>query len=347
MAAETARAAHSTALAPTAEGELPAWIQLLPAGTFAGVDGRGPYSVPDPEMVIRRTREETGGNDLPIDFGHALEVEGHTGDAAPAAGWISDFEVREGEIWGRVAWTPGGESAVRGRTFRFLSPVFYHTHDGVVRWIVRAGLTNRPNLRLKAVHSKQTPERGEETTVAEKTEVRPLAPVAAALGLTEAADDTAIVARASHAAQAVAGLAKVAQSVDLGADATPDQVIQAIHARTTPDPTRFVPREQYDNLATELRGAQSRERERIVEAAIAEGKLTPAQREWALSYHSRDPAGFTAFVGVQPVIVSGGAAAHAASGGGTTGRELDADAKAVCARLGISEADYLKHQGGS
>jgi phage I-like protein len=146
------RAAHTTQLGT---GELPEWVQLLPAGTFSGIDGRGPYHMPDPDAVIRRTREQTQGHDLPIDYGHALEREGYDGDAAPAAGWISQFEVRQGQVWGRVTWTSAGADRIRGREFRFLSPVFYHDLEGDVRWIVRAGLTNRPNLQLQAVHSRE------------------------------------------------------------------------------------------------------------------------------------------------------------------------------------------------
>lgn len=146
------RAAHTTQLGT---GELPEWVQLLPAATFSGIDGRGPYHLADPDAVIRLTREQTRGHDLPIDYGHALEREGYDGDSAPAAGWISDFEVRQGQIWGRVAWTDEGAARIRGREFRFLSPVFFHDKEGNVRWIVRAGLTNRPNLHLQAVHSRE------------------------------------------------------------------------------------------------------------------------------------------------------------------------------------------------
>lgn len=132
------------------DGEPPVWVQLLPAGVFMGRDGRGPYQVENAEEVIRATKARNG-MDLPIDYGHALERDGHTGDSAPAAGWITDFQVRGGEIWGRVSWTRTGEASIRGKEFRFLSPVFYHRADGAVEWILRAGLTNRPNLQLQAI----------------------------------------------------------------------------------------------------------------------------------------------------------------------------------------------------
>jgi phage I-like protein len=321
--------------------EPPEWVQLLPASVFVGRDGRGPYQVPNPEEVIRVTRERVGA-DLPIDYGHALELVGHEGDAARAAGWITDFEVRDGEIWGRVSWTRSGDQAIRGREFRFLSPVFYHDSDGTVIWILRAGLTNRPNLALKSINSNQAGDgTGEENPVADKTT---LAPVAQALGLTETADEAAILARCSQATQAQTGLTRVAQALQLAPTATVEEIIQAAHSRATPDPTKYVPREQFDQVTQALHAAQTKDGERVVDALIEDGKLIPAKRAWALSYHARDPQGFAQFAEGLPVVVQPGEERRDGKGGGT-GRELDADAKAVCARLGISEEDFIKNQG--
>lgn len=347
------RAAHSTAVTPAASGELPEWIQLLPAGTFSGVDGRGPYSVPDPAAVIRLTEERSGGNDLPIDYGHALEAEGYAGDAAPAAGWISELEDRSGEIWGRVSWTDEGAAKIRGRSFRFLSPVFYHDASGRVRYLVRAGLTNRPNLRLKAVHTQrageQESEPGEEhsavtsTTTTKKT-------AHAADGEAGAGGDAG-----GGSAGVDAALARIAVAVGVSETAAPEEIAAAVeaavgagvdanassaHARE-PDPRLYVSRQSYDEVAGELKSAQAREGERLIDEAVASGRLTPAQRKWAKSYHARDAQGFGEFLAAQPVLVSG-AAAHAAAGGAGT-RELDADAKAVCAALGLSAEEYLKN----
>lgn len=331
-------AAHAVAL----EGNAPEWVQLLPAGTFAGRDGRGPYHIADVAQVIARTKEAAGDHLLlPIDYGHALEQDGVVGSGAIAAAWIVDLEDRDQQLWGKVEWTAAGARAVADKEFRFLSPVFYHDNEGTVLWLARAGLTNRPNLRMAAVHS---------TTSTEGDDVPLRESVAAALGLAVNAEEEAVVAACSAAAEGSRALARVAQAAGLQANATADEVVAAVAAAQTPDPTRYVPRSQYDAVATELAAAQGEQRERAVNEAVSAGKITPAQREWAISYHARDPRGFSAFVASAPTIVAQGSDHGGGGGGGGGGgvRELDDDAKAVCATLGISPEEFaanLKEEG--
>ncbi len=54
---------------------------------------------------------------------------------------------------------------------------------------------------------------------------------------------------------------------------------------------------------SELRGQRAAEKAVArVDAAIAAGKLVPAQREWAIAYCAADAAGFNRFVGAQPTL---------------------------------------------
>lgn len=335
--ADTEKAAHATALA----GELPEWVELVPAGTFRGLDGRGPYHNADPEAVIQLTRDQTGGNDLPIDYGHALEAEGVVGAAAPAAGWITDLEVRAGEIWGRVAWTEDGERRVRGREFRYLSPVFWHDKEGRVAWIQRAGLTNKPNLpQLRSINTTQHAQEGKEKAVEEL-----LKAVAAALGLPETSDKAAVLARCSAATAAEASLTKVAQSLQLEGSPGADEIVSSIERKVAVDPAKYVPREQFDKVAHALQAAQRAEGERAVDAAIAEGKITPAQRPWALSYHAQDARGFAEFVSKQPKVIDAGSSTTGEPPAGERG-QLDETAKSVCAALGIAHDSYTKNLEG-
>lgn len=338
---DTVRAAHATALT----GELPEWVQLVPAGTFQGLDGRGPYHLEDPAAVIHLTREVSAGHDLPIDYGHALEVEGPAGDAAPAAGWITALETRDGSIWGRVEWTEDGARRVRGREFRFLSPVFLHDRQGRVKALLRAGLTNRPNLpQLRSINSRR-PRGGQEDELSD-TQKSLQSRIAVALGLPEDAAEDAILERCAAASTAIEGFTKVAQSVQLEADASADDVVKAIETRAAgPDPAQYVPRDQYEQVAHALQEAQRREGERLVDQAVREGKLVPAQRGWALAYHARDARGFEEFLAKQPVLVSGNSEA-AGNPPATNSGELDDAAKAVCATLGLDTQDFIKNREG-
>ncbi len=139
-------AAHST-LPP---GEAPEWIQLLPAGTFRGVDGRGPYRVAAPQAVIEAS---LSAGKLPIDENHATEHAAKTGAASPARGWIVGMEARPDGVWGRVEWNPTGVQLMAVKAYRGISPVFYHLPNGNVLRIASAALTNKPNLPIASMHA--------------------------------------------------------------------------------------------------------------------------------------------------------------------------------------------------
>lgn len=48
---------------------------------------------------------------------------------------------------------------------------------------------------------------------------------------------------------------------------------------------------------------RKKEASELTEAAMKQGKVTPAQKDWAMSYAKRDPEGFKTFVAKAPVAV--------------------------------------------
>ena len=94
---------------------------------------------------------------IPIDYDHATDFGAPEGRPAPAAGWIRELEVRDGAVWGRVEWTARAASSIVAREYRYVSPVFqFDPKDGTVTRLLRAGLTNNPNLHLTAIAASQT-----------------------------------------------------------------------------------------------------------------------------------------------------------------------------------------------
>jgi hypothetical protein len=144
----------STHAMPTGSGA-PAWIDLIPAGTFSGRDGRGPYRNDNPKALIAATAEQGLSVGLPIDFDHATDLGASLGLPAPAAGWIRDFRIAHGVIQGLVEWTAQGAKAVASKSYRYISPVFDYDDAGNILHILRAALTNNPNLHLTALASAQ------------------------------------------------------------------------------------------------------------------------------------------------------------------------------------------------
>src|SRR5581483_12156907 len=143
-------------------GTPPEWIELIPAGTFSGRDGRGPYRLESPDEVARASAALQMDAGLPIDYDHATDLGATAGRPAPAAGWIKELSARDGALWGRVEWTPHGAAALATKEYRYVSPVFEHDANGVVVRLLRAALTNNPNLYVRAIAARREAVEGAE-----------------------------------------------------------------------------------------------------------------------------------------------------------------------------------------
>ena len=314
---------------------LPEWIQLIPAGSFHGRDGRGPYFLSNPTAVIAATMALRMQAGIPVDYDHATDFAAPSGGAAPAAGWITEFAIRAGAIWGRVEWTERAASAIRAHEYRYISPVFqYSPADGTVTRLLRAGLTNNPNLYLTAISAAGDEEGNMDEFLKQLREL---------LGLAPEADADAILEKLSAL---IAGRASAANDDDSGADAA--------NRASAFDPARYVAVADFQKALTELNALKlqrSRESaEHAVDDAIRSGKLVPAHREWAISYCAADPKGFDSFAARQPVMLAGemdlGGDPRAAMSRSHANLMLSATEVAICGLLGVAPGDFLKRKDG-
>lgn len=85
-----------------------------------------------------------------IDFEHFSH---DTGKSTEAACWITDLEKRANGVWAKGEWSDVGETAIRNRRYRYLSPVWFPRQTEKLdasRFrpveVNDAGLTNKPNL---------------------------------------------------------------------------------------------------------------------------------------------------------------------------------------------------------
>jgi phage I-like protein len=327
--------AGAPASAP-AQGEgaaaAPEWIELLPAGVFYGRDGRGPFRVDDPTAVIASTTALQMNAGLPIDYDHATDFGAPEGRPAPAAGWIRELEVRGGAVWGRVEWTARAASSIVAREYRYVSPVFqFDPKDGVVTRLLRAGLTNNPNLHLTAIAASRTAAANNETKD-EQMEF-PTQELRDLLNLDGDATVADVVAKVRELR--AAGDAASSQST-------------STHAH---DPAHYVAIAEFERALTELNALKAdRARERAahtVEEAIRAGKIVPAQREWAIAYCAADTRGLQAFAAKQPsilgenLVLSGEPPADRRAGGGLNATEL-----AICAQLGLKHSEFVGRKRG-
>lgn len=304
------------------DGTVPEWVELIPAGDVVTGKDRRQWANPDPAAVVAASLSD--GDDLPIDWEHSTEHKGPYGHRAPAAGWITAMEIRDGAIWARIDWTEDGETDIRKRRYRYLSPVFRYTKVGkrIVN-ITSVGLTNKPNLRLTALNRR-------DETLEEETMPLPNA-LCQALGLAEDATE-------DQAVTAVSGLK--------------GELATAKNRAESPSLEQFVPRSDYDKALNRAETAETKvkeseataletEIETALNSALEAGKITPGSVE----YHKaqcRTEGGlerFKSYVGTAPEVGadSGLDGKPPESSGSLTGEE-----KAICRQLGMDESDYLE-----
>lgn len=337
LLAGSSLAVHVADLASVDVGEN--WLRLIPAGTFSGRDGRGPYHAGDKadlDRIADMTRRYNGATEIVIDYEHQTLAAKENGKPAPAAGWIKEIEARDDGLYGRVEWTANAAAAIDAKEYRYLSPVYYHTKDGKVLVLQHAALTNTPNLDHMQVsaHSVLFPPEQEVTM---KT-------VLAALGLAESASEgEALTAVNSLLADRKA----ITAAAGLAEDAAASVIVAAMSASAgQPDPSKFVPISLVTAMQADiqtLRGTLDQDKaEKAVGDAIRDGRLTPAQKDWALSYHRADPAGFAEFVGKAPVLTAAQRSGATAQPPKKAEGALDAHHSAIAAAMGVDAEAYAK-----
>jgi len=313
-------------------------IELIPTGAFRTADARGVFRLDDPAGVIRASKEAAPGGHLCIDFGHGLHGGGER--RSSAAGWITDLEAEGDRIMASVEWTPEGEAALKGRAYRFVSPVFRTSGDRVVL-IEGAGLVNNPALpQLRQLASQQ------------EDPMEDLRKIAAALGLGEDASvDDVVAAIEKQKADGERNATVLASIMDAAGvtDLSEGSVRQLCsRAGTEPDPDLFVPRPAMDEVTRQLAALQKQVTGNAVDAAIAAamkaGKLSPAMEGWARQLAAKDMASLQAYVAGAPVIVSSGREIEGgppAANGGLTETE-----RQICAATGVNPERFLATQKG-
>jgi phage I-like protein len=334
-------------LAGASEGnDAPEWIHVMQAGRFTLHDGRGPFALKDPQAVAAASRRETV--DLVIDRDHQIQLAPR-GTPIKAAGWIKQIEARADGLWARVEWTASAAAEIAAKEYRYISPVFnYDKKTGEILRITHASLTNDPAMELTAVASREPSNPEEEEDHMNKT----LTAIAALLGLGNPdTEETVLAAAQKHVEKAkedLAALGDLRRAIGVAEDADQGAALSAATAlasnKKDPSPADYVPMKVHQELASQLSRIQHDLKADKAEAAVAEamkaGKVSPAQKEWAVAYARADLDGFGKFVAAAPVIVPAGQSASGAPP--RKEGELDETQQAICKNLGISAEQFSR-----
>lgn len=308
-----------------ADGKVPSRIQILPAGTeICGVDGRR-WKNSDPAALCAKmnaSNRVTTRNGCVIDENHSTDLSAPKGGTSPAFGWFRNFTVEaDGSTWADVEWNSRGEQAVANREYRYISPVFTRDKDGNILEILRAALTNNPNLDNPALNSSQE-------TAEEKNMEKELC---AALGIPETATTQ----------DALAAIEKLKTELNSAKDKTVDLAAYAPRADLAAAQQRA---EKAEKELAELNAASLKEKAAAaVEQAVKDGKIAPASKDVYMELCATQDglAQFEKIVAASPSI-TGGTQVPDSPPKNAESVELNASEKEFASSMGYTEEDWKK-----
>jgi len=345
---------------------LPTEVQLIPFGTHETNKGKFTLDAEAAELVMKAA--QTRQNDSVIDYEHQTlkDVE------APAAGWIKQL-VNKGKdgIWGLVEWTPRATQYLKNKEYRYLSPVFLKSETtGRVVKFINAALTNDPAIdgMIPVVNKSRPVTAGDlrksispllakaEMPVVNKTQLdnggataentteenSNMDQILQALGLDPTAtiqDALSAIEALKNASQQQVACKGVLEVLGLKANASESEVTGTIMAMKTGSTATADLVKQVNTLNAKIVG---RDADDLVTQAMKDGKVLPAQKDWALAYAKSDPEGFKTFVAKAVAVVPVGEIKPGDLPAKPEG-ELTETEMQVCKRMGISREDFLKH----
>ena len=271
-------------------GTVPREIKLLPAGKFKAKDGRpqglAAWNMTDGSATAILGAGTQQKDKYLIDYDHQTLHSKSNGQQAPAAGWFSvlSWRPKDGLYATDVQWTEAASKAIIAKEYRYISPVLtFNNKTGEVTNLLMAALVNYPALDglndLAAAHFNLY--QSENPMNKEQLE---------ALGLQEGADDAAILS---------AIMALKDQTTALSAQVA------------TPDPAKFVPISDMAELQHQLAElsavVQADSINKLITPALADGRLLPAQKQWAEALGKSDIASLSAYLETaQPIAALSG-----------------------------------------
>lgn len=351
----------------------PIEFRLCPAGSFRSArDGRPAECaawVMDAVAAAAVIAAQSGlMGEFLIDYDHAsLSAAAKPGAApAPAAGWATGFEWREGDgLYAvGVTWNAAALAAIAAREYRYISPVFhYDKTTGRVESMLMAALTNYPaldDLTDLAAAAALVFLTGEDSAMDELLErlrwMLNLPVTATAEEISAELDKLKGMISADGAA--TAGLSAVLASKDAAIVELTAKVntaaVAALSAAAGVDMTQFVPIAVLREYQTKLAALSGDTVELQVDRLIAEGRKTgkilgDAEEAWCRNMGLKDVTALSGYLQSRQGIA-------ALSGLQTQGKVLELSSqvaagpseaeKMVAKQLGLS-ADKVAEQRGN
>lgn len=324
-------------------------IQLLPYGKFRATDGRPTdveaWYVTDTNGADVVALANSQKNPLPIDYEHQILHSQQNGKEAPSAGWMEYLYFNPQGIFADVRWTDKAAEYIKNGEYRYISAVFAYDTNGYVRKIFHAALTNNPALdgmdEVMVAASVQLLNQQKEKPEMDKKLVEALC----ALFALKADASEAEITEKVTALSAAKGNSQVAVLDVYTKLAEKEQSVAALTAQVgKPDPAKFVPVEQVAALQADFNklklSIDNDKKSALIEAALSQGKLAPALKEWAASLSIEALTGYLDKATPIAALAGGHQANEDPNKGNVVA--LSAAEQAAARALGMTEAEFIK-----
>lgn len=324
-------------------------IQLLPYGKFRATDGRPTdveaWYVTDTNGADVVALANSQKNPLPIDYEHQILHSQQNGKEAPSAGWMEYLYFNPQGIFADVRWTDKAAEYIKNGEYRYISAVFAYDTNGYVRKIFHAALTNNPALdgmdEVMVAASVQLLNQQKEKPKMDKKLVEALC----ALFALKADASEAEITEKVTALSAAKGDSQVAVLDVYAKLAEKEQSVAALTAQVgNPDPAKFVPVETVAALQADFNkmklSIDNDKKSALIEAALSQGKLAPALKEWAQSLSVEALTGYLDKATPIAALAGGHQANEDPNKGNVVA--LSAAEQAAARALGMTEAEFIK-----
>lgn len=349
--------------------------QLLPAGEFAARDGRpGPgkkWRLGDAEgrALAARINATAGATPLVIDYEHQTLTASEKGHPAPAAGWISRTEWRDGiGLFATVKWTPRAKSYIEAGEYLYISPVITANEADQVTGVLMGALVNYPALlgmeaAVAALSSLSTRHHIDPKSHQEPSDMNREA-LCALLGLAATATDAqinaAITALSGELPNLRAALTEVAAlkarpllpaavASALGVAPTADETVALSAVATLRTATGAGDANALAAIAAlqgQLAALQAKvggsEVATLVSQAVTDKKLLPAMTAWATDLGNKDLTALKAFISAAPALDGLSGQSNGQERGQGDATQTTALAGQVMAAFGLSADQFAK-----
>lgn len=284
-------------------------------------------------------------NPLPIDYEHQILHSQQNGKEAPSAGWMEYLYFNPQGIFADVRWTDKAAEYIKNGEYRYISAVFAYDTNGYVRKIFHAALTNNPALDgmdevMVAASAQFFNQQKDEPEMDKK-----LLEALCTLFVLKADASEAEITEKVTALSAAKGDSQVAVLDVYAKLAEKEQSVVALTAQVDkPDPAKFVPVEQVAALQADFNklknSVETDKKEALIQAALSQGKLSPALKEWAQSLSIEALTGYLDKATPIAALAGGHQANEDPNKDNVVA--LSAAEQAAARALGMTEAEFIK-----